>query len=73
MRRHRPPAAARGDKDFDVTHKLAGCLEMLANALAARSLFNDSIKAYQESIALRRDLLAADPATPSGSASLAIS
>ncbi len=49
------------DQDTEVTHKLAGCLEMLANALAARSLFNDSIKAYQESIALRRELLASDP------------
>ena len=55
------PLRRAEDKDFDVTHKLAGCLEMLANALAARSLFNDSIKAYQESIALRRGLLASDP------------
>jgi tetratricopeptide (TPR) repeat protein len=45
----------------DVTHQLAGCLEALANALAARSLFKDSTKVYQESIALRRELLAADP------------
>ncbi|MGE0035086.1 MAG: TIR domain-containing protein [Xanthobacteraceae bacterium] len=44
-----------------VTQQLADCLEVLANALAARSLFKDSIKAYQESIALRRQLLAADP------------
>ena len=46
-----------------VTQQLADCLEVLANALAARSLFKDSIKAYQESIALRRQLLAADPAS----------
>ncbi len=58
MRRHRPPAeirrrqSDRGD---------AECLEVLAGALAGRSLFRDSIKAYQETIALRRELLAADP------------
>jgi tetratricopeptide (TPR) repeat protein len=45
-----------------VTHQLADCLEVLADALAARSLFKDSIKVYQESVALRRALLAADPA-----------
>ena len=56
----RPLHRADG-KDTEVTHKLAGCLEVLANALAARSLFNDSIKAYRESIPLRRALLEVDP------------
>jgi tetratricopeptide (TPR) repeat protein len=40
---------------------LAGCLAKIANALSTRSLFNDSIRAYQESVELQRALLAADP------------
>jgi tetratricopeptide (TPR) repeat protein/energy-coupling factor transporter ATP-binding protein EcfA2 len=40
---------------------LAGCLAKIANALSTRSLFNDSIRAYQESVDLQRALLAADP------------
>ena len=48
-------------KDIDAPRALAGCLGKLANALAARSLFNDSIKAYQEGAELRRRLVAADP------------
>ena len=51
----------RDGKDLEVVRVLAGCLEKLASALAARSLFNDAVKAYQESIALRRRVLAADP------------
>jgi tetratricopeptide (TPR) repeat protein len=56
----RQAGKGRGE-DSDVPRALAGCLGKLANALAARSLFADSIKAYQESAGLRRDLLAADP------------
>jgi hypothetical protein len=47
--------------DKDATRALAGCFESLASALAMRSLFNDAVVAYGESIALRRHLLAADP------------
>jgi tetratricopeptide (TPR) repeat protein len=47
--------------DIDAPRALAGCLGKLANALATRSLFTESIKAYQESAGLRRGLLAADP------------
>ncbi len=56
------PLRQTAENKADITHQLAGCLEVLANALAARSLFKDSIKVFQESIALRRALLAADPA-----------
>ena len=48
-------------ESFDALHALAGCLERLADALSARSAFNDAIKAYEESIALRRRLLAGEP------------
>ncbi len=58
------PLYRPGDKDAEVALKLADCLEVLANALAARSLFNDAIKVYQEGIALRRALLAANPDDP---------
>ena len=56
------PLLRTADNRPAVTLQLAHCLEVLANALAAHSLFKDSIKVYQESIALRRELLAADPA-----------
>jgi tetratricopeptide (TPR) repeat protein len=56
----RPLQRADG-KDPEVTRVLAGCLEKLAGALAARSLFNDAVAAYRESISLRRLLLAAEP------------
>ena len=47
-------AAARG---------LARCLETLASALAVRSDIKAALPAYEESIALRRRILAADPAS----------
>jgi tetratricopeptide (TPR) repeat protein len=56
----RPLQGADGT-GFEVTRALSGCLEKLANALAMRSVFGDAVKAYQESIALRRRLLVADP------------
>jgi tetratricopeptide (TPR) repeat protein len=56
----RPLQRADGS-DFNLTRALSGCLEKLANVLAGRSMFSAAVGAYQESIALRRRLLAADP------------
>ncbi len=56
------PLQSANPKEFDSAYLLAACLEGLAKALMNRSLVKDSIKAYQESIALRRQLLAANPA-----------
>jgi tetratricopeptide (TPR) repeat protein len=58
------PLQRADDKSLGTVRVLAGCLEKLASALAARSLFNDAIAAYRESLELRRRVLAADPGNP---------
>jgi tetratricopeptide (TPR) repeat protein len=56
------PLQRDGDKTLDMARGLARCLEKLAGALAARSDFKTAVEPYEESIALRRRILAADPA-----------